>query len=155
MLNVHLKKRFVTFILPICFSVFVFHSFHDTVSDTLCHQTQQESPQQTTLQLYAALARLRQEPAFRKGDLLFALTTPAILSYVRQLPGNDADRYLVVLNLGVESSKNNYSGDPVLASRGVVVQATCSVIDRLWKDKEVDLTDLELAPGDGVVVSLQ
>ena len=106
------------------------------------------------MQLYAAVARLRQDPAFRTGELLFALTTRSVLSYVRQVPGSDeASRYLVVLNFGQESSKNDYSGSPVDSARGVVVQGTSGVIDRV-RDKEVSLAGLELAPGDGLIIRL-
>ena len=121
----------------------------------LLSQVQRESRQQTTLKLYAAVAKLRQDPVFQRGELLFAVTNDNVLSYVRQLPagGSDASRYLVVLNLGQESSKNDYSSSPVNSARGVVVEGTCSVIDKV-KDKEVGLTDLKLAPGDGMIIQL-
>ncbi|KAK7097768.1 maltase 1-like [Littorina saxatilis] len=116
-------------------------------------KVQQKSPKQTSLQLYAALAKLRQEPVFQKGEVLFSVTNDNVFSYVRQIPGSDASRYLIVLNLGQMSTKEDYSGSPVNSARGVVVQATCSVIDRI-RNKEVGLKDLELAPGDGMVIRL-
>ncbi|KAK7097485.1 maltase 1-like isoform X2 [Littorina saxatilis] len=116
-------------------------------------KVQRESPQQTTLQLYAALAKLRQDPVFQRGELLFSVTDDNILSYVRQIPGSDVSRYFVVFNFGKTKSKNDYSGAPASSAKGVVIQATCSLIDRV-KDKEVGLNDLELAPGDGMVIKL-
>ena len=107
------------------------------------------------MQLFSALARLRQDPAFKRGEILFSYSDDDIFSYVRQIPGsgNDVGRYLVVLNLGQGSSKRDYSVSPVGATKGVVVQGTCSVIGKV-KDKEVELTDLELSPGDGLVIRL-
>ena len=129
------------------------HLPHYVYTCLLFPQTQQKSPRQTPLQLYAALAKLRQDPAFQRGELLFATTTDNVLSYVRQLPGSDASRYLVVLNFGQKSSKDDYSGCPVNSARGVVVLGTCSVIDRV-KGMEVALKELELAAGDGMVIKL-
>ncbi|KAK7482601.1 hypothetical protein BaRGS_00026202 [Batillaria attramentaria] len=113
-----------------------------------------DCPEQTTLQLYAALARLRQDPAFQRGELLYSITNENVFSYVRQKSEpTDISRYLVAINFGKEASTDDYSGPPVESLRGVVVQCTCSVSDRL-KDKIVDLTALKLAPGDGLVIKL-
>ncbi|XP_076446574.1 maltase 1-like [Babylonia areolata] len=118
-------------------------------------KVQKESPRQTTLQLYTALARLRQDPVFQQGELLVAVSNGNIFSYVRQLPSaRSTTRYLVVLNLGQETSKDDYSGKPVYCIRGVVVHSTCSLIDRMRNGGDVDLTELEMKPGDGVVIRI-
>nr|KAG5696242.1 hypothetical protein BaRGS_019944 [Batillaria attramentaria] len=95
-----------------------------------------------------------QDPAFQRGELLYSITNENVFSYVRQKSEpTDISRYLVAINFGKEASTDDYSGPPVESLRGVVVQCTCSVSDRL-KDKIVDLTALKLAPGDGLVIKL-
>ncbi|KAL8613545.1 hypothetical protein ACOMHN_007588 [Nucella lapillus] len=115
-------------------------------------KTQKDSNKQTTLQLYAALAKLRQNLVFQQGELLFSVSNQNIFSYVRQLPSRATTRYLIVLNLGQEESTDDYSGSPVNCRKGVVVQSTCSLTDR--RNKEIDLTELEMAPGDGLVLRI-
>lgn len=118
-------------------------------------KAQKESRQQTTLQLYAALARLRQDPVFQRGELVFGRLDDDVFSYVRQIPGSDdTARYTVILNLGQKTVQNDYSAAPLMSSKGAVVHFTCSLSGKVKGGAEVSLTDLELAPGDGLVLKL-
>lgn len=113
-----------------------------------------ESPKQTPLQLYASLAHLRQDRVFQRGEILFGKTDDNVLSYVRQIPGSDAARYCVIMNLGQKAAKADVSGSPVGSTNGLVTHFTCSLEGKVKGGDEVNLTDLELQPGDGLVVKV-
>ncbi|CAL1544181.1 unnamed protein product [Lymnaea stagnalis] len=104
------------------------------------------------LNLYKEYANLRQLSAFKYGDInVNVVTNDNVLSFLRYY---GSERYLVAINFGQASSTDNYTRDPVGAATGTVVSDTGNVDASIAKNNNVDLSQLTLDPGNGVVIRL-
>ena len=108
--------------------------------------TQQESDPTSVLNLFCDLTALRRvEPALSVGDYASVEAgVEDIFAYVRT--GQDATRFLVVLNFGGASHTLDLSQ---VAGRAAIVVATDMV-----RTGSVDLSKLALGPNEGLVLHL-
>ena len=107
----------------------------------------------TTLQLYRRLVLLRDEGAFKRGRIHFVSTTKEIFSFMRFMKDDNA--YFIVLNFGdIESHKDYFHSVGVLMGRVVCHVTGMASRDVLGEDDLVDLSNLTLAPGEGMVLRL-
>ncbi|KAH9509944.1 Maltase 1 [Bulinus truncatus] len=104
------------------------------------------------LNLYKEYASLRQLDAFKYGNInVNMVTNDNVLSFLRYF---GSERYLVAINFGQNESTDDYSVRLVNSDSGVVVSDTGSVDAAIAKGANVNLRQLKLKPGDGVVVKV-
>jgi alpha-glucosidase len=106
----------------------------------------QERDPTSMLRLYRALTSLRRaEPALLIGDYSPVRTAaPHVIAYRRDAPG--ADSFLVILNLGNDAHRLDLSQ--------VAPAATIAVSTSMARRGPADLSRLELAPDEGLVLRL-
>eukprot|EP00918_Siedleckia_nematoides_P097379 GHVU01213502.1.p1 GENE.GHVU01213502.1~~GHVU01213502.1.p1 ORF type:complete len:684 (+),score=114.73 GHVU01213502.1:88-2139(+) len=110
----------------------------------------------TSVEVYAQISTLRQQPSLQWGSFRFAYITDEILSFVRQAEGFDA--YLVAINFGQHAATANFqtSLDDV-PSRGQIV-ATTANFDSVYRQNDykigntISLGKVHIRPGEGIVV---
>jgi alpha-glucosidase len=111
-----------------------------------CNIARQTQDPHSMLNLYRALARLRRaESSLTVGNYAsIEARADDVLAYTRAAP--DADRFLIVLNLGAQ--------EHLLDLSQVAVRATIAMASDMHRHEQVDLTHLALHPNEGLVLRL-
>jgi len=110
----------------------------------------------SVIQVYKATANLRKEPSFQNNELTYAVVEENILSYFRGVGSHPT--YLVALNFGdqvstadfTSSLKENQQSGTLVILTGIIIRND----EQLKIGDEIDLTRVELRPGEGFVVKL-
>ncbi|XP_046368722.2 alpha-glucosidase-like isoform X1 [Haliotis rufescens] len=116
------------------------------------HQT--VSSQSSPLNLYRKLAVLRNEPCFQYGGLEYGIVNDNIFSYTRSTPAGES--YLVTINFGHDVSIDNFAN----ALNGVRLGEITLTTENFKSGKyhigdKKDLYQLELYPGEGLIIKLR
>ncbi|KAK3765353.1 hypothetical protein RRG08_065109 [Elysia crispata] len=114
-------------------------------------ESQMKDPK-SHLNLLKEFVALRTRDAFKYGDIdLNCVLNENVLAFLRTF---GSERYLVAINFGQENSTDDHSASPVNQSTGTVAAITGAVSEDLGKGHQVNLNNLTLKPGDGVVIQL-
>ncbi|KAK7475300.1 hypothetical protein BaRGS_00033447 [Batillaria attramentaria] len=117
-------------------------------------ETEKNSTNVTTLQVYRDLASLRSQPSLQHGEIEFGHVDTNILSYLRSANGHAP--FVVIINFGNVTVTGDFSRSPVDARQGQVKVVTSAAANegRFRKGLDVSLESLTLYPGDGLVLQL-
>ncbi|GFO09353.1 maltase 1 [Plakobranchus ocellatus] len=114
-------------------------------------QSQKKDPN-SHLNMYRDYVALRTRKAFKYGEIdINCVVTDSVLSFLRFFR---YERYLVAINFGQTKATNDYSLAPVNASKGTVVTHTASANSEVTKGQLIQLKELTLRAGEGVVIQL-
>ena len=110
--------------------------------------------EKSPLQVYKKVATLRKENAFKNAQLEYSVVNENVLSYVRK---DEETTYLVALNLGDEASVDDYAHNlsEDAPTTGVVVVDSGGVSEDIESGKFVDLRNIKLESGDGLIIKLE
>ncbi|XP_065314832.1 alpha-glucosidase-like [Gordionus sp. m RMFG-2023] len=105
------------------------------------------------LNIFRALVWLRKYPSFRDKNLFYGPITDNIYSFGRYMPGNRG--FYIILNLGHQPDTYPYDQHPkkMQDHASNVILFTGSLQDTYKVGQEIDLKDLRLNPGDGLVLT--
>uniref|UniRef100_A0A0B7AWA7 Glycosyl hydrolase family 13 catalytic domain-containing protein n=1 Tax=Arion vulgaris TaxID=1028688 RepID=A0A0B7AWA7_9EUPU len=118
---------------------------------TINVQTEQNSKNLTSLQLYKQLAHLRQTPVFQSGTFQVTYVSSNIFSYIREGGG---EKYLIIINFG----KLDDTVDLTPYTHGVstlTVVAITPGVQTTTEHSTLNLDKIILKPGDGLVLQIQ
>jgi len=114
-------------------------------------QTQKTDPSgKSPLQIFQRLSHLRKERSFLSTKIQFLVIHELVLSFMRYT--RDTAPYMVALNLGTEPSVDDYTVLTGVARGKVVLYSGSN--QGVTEGGLVSLSDLNLEPGDGIVVIL-
>ena len=107
----------------------------------------------SSLQLYSELTALRTEPSFLKGNMRVTVRNEEVFSFTRHVTSRHPT-YLVALNLGDKPSTDDHTvaDSNILFKCGDVVMTSCNL--HLETGSHIDITNLTLNAGQGIVVKL-
>ena len=137
-------------------SVDIYHfEFHAVFICIFLQLQMEDSSEQSIIQVYSQAAELRREPSFQNNKIQYGVISDHIFSYFRHIPGQPA--YLVILNLGTETSTDDYVEvlPKGLRKYGEVVLNSGNVKDPLLEvGLQKGLRTIRLQPGESVVIKL-
>ncbi len=107
----------------------------------------------SSLQLYSELTALRSGPSFLKGDMHVIVKNAQVFSFTRHITSGHPT-YLVALNLGNTTSTDDHTvaHNNIVFKCGSVVMTSCNL--HLEAGSHIDITNLTLNAGQGIVVKL-
>ncbi|KAJ8298000.1 hypothetical protein KUTeg_024531 [Tegillarca granosa] len=116
-------------------------------------QMKGDGEQTSTLKIYKALAKLRQQPSFQNRNITTGVVNDNVFSYVRTAYGRP--KYLITINFGHESSTDDYSQKPFQMKTGEIVVKTNNFNSNDYSiGKSLDLKSIKLDRGQGLVLYL-
>ncbi|KAJ8297997.1 hypothetical protein KUTeg_024528 [Tegillarca granosa] len=116
-------------------------------------QMKADGVQTSTLKIYKALAKLRQQPSFQNRNITTGVVNDNVFSYVRTAYGRP--KYLITINFGHESSTDDYSQKPFRMKTGEIVVKTNNFNSNDYSiGKSLDLKSIKLDRGQGLVLYL-
>ena len=118
---------------------------------------QRDKSENSPLHVFKKITRLKQEPAFKHGKHQYAVVNDNIISYVRF--SKDTSPYLIAVNIGLESSTDNYMESIGYAHGKVVVNTGNFDLQKRTATStvgsKIHLQDITLGPGQGIIVKLE
>ncbi|KAG1653565.1 Maltase 2 [Nymphon striatum] len=105
------------------------------------------------LSLYKQLVKLRNEPTFLYGVVEFPIVNELIFSALRYHKG--VPGYLLVMNVGDNSTTVDFTNKPRLPSTGLVHLSSYNLVDKdlATNGKRVSLSDISLDPKQAVMLT--
>ena len=120
-------------------------------AEELCVRVQEEDPD-STLQLTRRIAALRSRVPALSGGAQYTLDAgPGVLAWVRE---EGRDRYLVAVSFAPEAVTAGVPADLPEVGRLVLSTAAAQKGDSRSEGQELNLRELSLAPGEGLLIQL-